>query len=276
MTNPHLLMGTPDYLSPEQAKNSHDVDPRSDIYSLGCTLYFMLTGRPPFGGASTLLDKLLAHTNDEPPPIRLERLEVTEGLADVLAKMMAKRPADRYQTAAEAAAALLPFTRSDAGGKEPVFEIVDVVTTPAPLAAAPAPSLAFDTSPVPGAPTLADAPRPKRHRRPKRRASWWARRWPAVAGAAAALLFVGVVALAVYSKKLTGGPKDAPTDPPSTAKATPPAAKGADKGDKTNPWVPPTVVAPPKPGRRCCTWCRAPACGCTTTPTCAPGWRRGA
>jgi serine/threonine-protein kinase len=113
-TNPNQLMGTPDYLSPEQAKNSHDVDPRSDVYSLGCTLYFLLTGKPPFATATTLIDKLLAHTHDDPPPIREARFEVTEGLANVLAKMMAKDPADRYQTAAEAAAALHPYTRSAA------------------------------------------------------------------------------------------------------------------------------------------------------------------
>ncbi len=248
VTNPNLLMGTPDYLSPEQAKNSHDVDPRSDIYSLGCTLYFLLTGRPPFVGAASLIDKLLAHTHDEPPAIRLERLEVTEGLADVLAKMMAKKPADRYQTAAGAAAALLPFTRSDAA-KEPVFEIVDAaVATPAPLAVAPAPSLAFDTSPVPGAPTLADAPRPKRHKKHKRRASWWERqKWPVLGGGAAAVLFVALIVIAAGGKKPTAASKDAPTDPPTSAKANPPAPK-ADKGEKPNPWVAPVVIAPPKGG----------------------------
>ena len=108
LTNPNLLLGTPDYLSPEQAKNSHDVDPRSDIYSLGCTLYFLLSGGVPFGAATTLIDKLLAHTEEAPPPIREARFEVSEGLAAVLAKMMAKKPADRYQTAAEAAAAAVP------------------------------------------------------------------------------------------------------------------------------------------------------------------------
>ena len=252
VTNPNLLMGTPDYLSPEQAKNSHEVDPRSDIYSLGCTLYFLLTGKPPFLGASSLIDKLLAHTHNEPPAIRLERMEVTEGLADVLAKMMAKKPADRYQTAAEAAAALLPFTRSDTS-KEPVFEIVDVVTTPAPVVAAPVtapPSLAFDTDPVAGA-TLTETPRPKKHKKPKKRTTWWQRqKWPVLGGAAAAVLFVALIVLASSGRKPATVPKDTPTDPPAVAKTNPPAPKGdkADKGDKANPWVPPVVVAPPKPG----------------------------
>ena len=79
LTNPNLLMGTPDYLSPEQAKNSHEVDPRSDIYSLGCTLYFLLTGKPPFVDAPTLIDKLLAHTNDEPSSVRMQALRGDRG-----------------------------------------------------------------------------------------------------------------------------------------------------------------------------------------------------
>ena len=107
VTNPNLLMGTPDYLSPEQAKNSHTVDARSDLYSLGCTLYYLLTGRAPFGGAETLIDKLLAHTTQEPPPVRAARPEVPEALVSVLSKMMAKSADDRYQTAHEVAAALL-------------------------------------------------------------------------------------------------------------------------------------------------------------------------
>ncbi|MFM8274175.1 MAG: protein kinase domain-containing protein, partial [Gemmata sp.] len=135
VTNPNMLLGTPDYLSPEQARNSHDVDHRSDIYSLGCTLYFLLTGAPPFRTAATILDKLLAHTNDEPAPVREARFEVPAGLADVLAKMMAKKPADRFQTAKEVADALHPFTRSDAED-EPVFEVVDAgVVAPAPTTA---------------------------------------------------------------------------------------------------------------------------------------------
>ena len=70
MTNPNFLLGTPDYLSPEQARNSHEVDPRSDVYSLGCTLYFLLTGRTPYAAAESLIDKLLAHTEQTPPPVR--------------------------------------------------------------------------------------------------------------------------------------------------------------------------------------------------------------
>jgi serine/threonine-protein kinase len=253
VTNPNQIMGTPDYLSPEQAKNSHDVDPRSDIYSLGCALYFLLTGKPPFAAATTLIDKLLAHTEDAPPPIREARFEVSEGLADVLAKMMAKNPAERYQTAREAADALHPHTRTTEA--EPVFEVVDaVVVAPAPQVAAPAPlpepaeELAFDTDPQRGGPTLAEVARPKK-KKPKKRATWWKEHKWAVIGAAALFLFVaGVIALVASTAKK---PAETPTDPPAGESAkntpTPPQAKGKDdKGGKSNPWQAPTVIAPPK------------------------------
>ncbi|QJW95592.1 protein kinase domain-containing protein [Frigoriglobus tundricola] len=251
VTNPNLVMGTPDYLSPEQAKNSHDVDPRSDIYSLGCTLYFLLTGRPPFQSASTHLDKLIAHTHAEPPSVHGARKDVPEGLAAVLAKMMAKKPADRYQTAAEVAAALLPYTRSDSP-KEPNFEIVDAsVVTPPPVAS----GASSDTAPVPGAATLAETPRLKRAKRGKKRASPWRRlRWPVLGGAVAALVFVGAI-IALSGKRARTTSNDAPADPAATAKtgpAAPPNGGTDDKGakdEKPNPRVPPTEITPPPKAR---------------------------
>jgi serine/threonine protein kinase len=109
------VLGTADYLAPEQAIDSHAVDIRADVYSLGATLYFLLTGRPPFECA-TVAQKLLCHQMKEPTPVREVRAEVPAGLAAILAKMMAKKPEDRYQTPAEVAAALLPF----AEGAEPL------------------------------------------------------------------------------------------------------------------------------------------------------------
>ena len=84
-------------------------DARSDIYALGCTLYHLLAGRPPFTDSSTLL-KLVAHREEAPPPVRALRPDVPEKLSAVLGGMMAKAPVDRFQTAAEVAAALEPFT----------------------------------------------------------------------------------------------------------------------------------------------------------------------
>jgi eukaryotic-like serine/threonine-protein kinase len=113
LTGTNAIMGTPDYIAPEQAEDTHAADARSDIYSLGCTLYHLLTGRPPFTYPSTLL-KLVAHREEAPAPVRAVRPDVPEELAAVLSRMMAKAPVDRYQTAAEVAAGLAPFADATA------------------------------------------------------------------------------------------------------------------------------------------------------------------
>src|SRR5262249_1037141 len=104
------VLGTADYLAPEQALDSHGVDIRADIYSLGATFYFCLTGSTLFS-QGTVAQKLIWHQTRKPKPIRACRPEVPQGLADVLDKMMAKAPADRYQIPAEVVEALEPFTR---------------------------------------------------------------------------------------------------------------------------------------------------------------------
>ncbi len=105
MTREGTVMGTLDYIAPEQAMDSHMVDIRADLYSLGCTLYFLLTGRAPFPGG-TAMEKLLKHRLDEPTAVEQSRPGLPPGVAAVVRKLMAKRPEERYQTAAEAAAAL--------------------------------------------------------------------------------------------------------------------------------------------------------------------------
>jgi serine/threonine protein kinase len=109
LTGVNMVLGTPDYIAPEQAENSRAADIRADIYSLGCTLYHMLAGRVPFPADSALL-KLDAHRTRTPTPLAKLRSDIPPGLSAVLAKMMAKDPAQRYQTPAEVAAALEPFT----------------------------------------------------------------------------------------------------------------------------------------------------------------------
>src|SRR5262249_44016055 len=89
-----------DYISPEQARNSRSADIRSDIYSLGCTLYHMLAGKPPFFEGD-LTERLLKHVEAEPEDVRVVNPRVPEGLSIVLQKMMAKKPEERYQTPAE-------------------------------------------------------------------------------------------------------------------------------------------------------------------------------
>lgn len=104
------VLGTADYLAPEQAVDSHSVDIRADIYSLGATFYFCLTGRTPFS-EGTVAQKLIWHQTRQPKPIRSFRNDVSDELLAVIDKMMAKDAADRYQTPAEVVAALEPFTR---------------------------------------------------------------------------------------------------------------------------------------------------------------------
>jgi serine/threonine-protein kinase len=102
------LLGTPAYMSPEQAQNSSRVDGRSDLYSLGCVLYEMLTGEPPFRG-STPEELVVRHIEAAPEPVHARRPALTRELELLVGKALAKHPADRYQTAqqfAEAIAAL--------------------------------------------------------------------------------------------------------------------------------------------------------------------------
>jgi serine/threonine protein kinase len=105
LTSLNMMMGTPDYMAPEQARDATNVDVRADIYSLGCTLYFLLTGRPPFDGGS-LATKIAAHQLSEPNPVENLRQDLLAGLAEVVRKMMAKDPADRYQKPEEVVQAL--------------------------------------------------------------------------------------------------------------------------------------------------------------------------
>jgi serine/threonine-protein kinase len=100
LTASGVTLGTFDYISPEQARDPRSADVRSDIYSLGCTLYFMLTGRPPFPDG-TALQKLIRHSGEEPDDVRLVRADVPPRLASLLARMLAKKPSQRHQSAEE-------------------------------------------------------------------------------------------------------------------------------------------------------------------------------
>ncbi|MGO8898615.1 MAG: protein kinase domain-containing protein [Isosphaeraceae bacterium] len=97
LTQSGMTLGTFDYISPEQARDPRDVDVRSDLYSLGCTLFQMLTGRPPFPGG-TVLQKLLQHQEEPPPEIRGLNPAVPAELARIITKLMAKDRDRRYQS----------------------------------------------------------------------------------------------------------------------------------------------------------------------------------
>lgn len=106
-------IGTADYLAPEQAMDATKVDIRADLYSLGCSFYYLLTGSVPFPGGS-LLQKLLKHRESAPRPVHELRGDVPSAVEPIVAKLMAKKPEDRFRTPASLAAALAPLTRAPA------------------------------------------------------------------------------------------------------------------------------------------------------------------
>jgi hypothetical protein len=207
LTQADSFMGTPEYVAPEQATDARSADTRADIYSLGCTLYALLAGRPPFV-EDTMVKLVLAHLEKEPRPLHEVRPDVPAGLSAVVAKMLAKDPAQRYQRPVEAAQALVPFVKSRArtGGS--------AVSSP-PGVALPGTGtrVGGDTSKVkglgPGAPKLAagapalpaDAPastptgkKPRKGPEPAKPlpAAWW-KRPPFLAGAAVVLTLALIV-----------------------------------------------------------------------------------
>jgi WD40 repeat protein len=110
LTQTGATMGTPDYLAPEQIRDPRAVGARSDLYSLGCTLYHLLAGRPPFADATVGL-KLLQHQTEEPPPLVDSRPDLHPGVARLVRRLMSKRPEDRPASAAEVAAELARLLR---------------------------------------------------------------------------------------------------------------------------------------------------------------------
>lgn len=116
LTADQTIMGTVDYMAPEQAVSARDVDIRADLYSLGCTAYYLLAGRPPFvDPENKTVSILLAHQSERPPALDELRPEVPPELSAVVGKLLAKTPQDRYGKPAELAQALVPFIKRPAG-----------------------------------------------------------------------------------------------------------------------------------------------------------------
>jgi serine/threonine protein kinase len=113
LTDDGAMLGTPDYVAPEQTLDAANADIRADIYSLGCTFYYLLTGAPPFKGRC-LYDVMQAHQSMEAEPLNLVRPEVPVELAAVVQKMLAKDPAQRYQTPMAVVQALAAFMKPGA------------------------------------------------------------------------------------------------------------------------------------------------------------------
>jgi eukaryotic-like serine/threonine-protein kinase len=132
-----MIIGTADYFAPEQALNPLAADIRSDIYSLGCTLYFLLTGQPPFPEGD-LEEKIKQHQFADPAPLSSFRQDMPMGLNPVLKRMMSKQPEDRYRTPDALAIALKPYMRPGRGdsGKHNILPFLSRLCDKTPLPAA--------------------------------------------------------------------------------------------------------------------------------------------
>lgn len=186
ITQEGVLLGTPDYLAPEQARDARSVDVRADIYSLGCVLYHALAGQPPFPDTN-MLSQVIRHATEPARPLRELNPEVPDGLQQVINFLMAKEPGQRYPTPERAAKALQIFlsleaevtpatevtpavkpdskpNKSTAAGDIPVGRIVSKSEKPQPPKREepkPAAAKKEEPKPAPAPPTLKkDEPKP--------------------------------------------------------------------------------------------------------------------
>ena len=203
LTEVGSFMGTPEYVAPEQATDAHTADTRADLYSLGCTLYFLLTGRPPFV-EDTAVKVILAQIEKQAPSVQELRPEVPAELSAVVARLLAKDPAQRFQTPVELARALVPFikqgTKREAVSLPPLAmpvsdrgtvlggntsKVIKRQENPAGQASVP-PAASLADLVEPGSP-------PEKSVRPAKEApAAWYRRRPLQGGAAAAVLALGL------------------------------------------------------------------------------------
>ena len=152
VTRPGQIMGTIDFISPEQCKSAHNVDHRADLYSLGCTMYSLLCGQPPFHSdtPSSIYDRMRAHVELTAQPISDLRSDVPHEVQQIISQLMEKRPQDRISSAGELAEMLKPFCAGAA-----TAELVDKTSVGSPsvdtqaATRATAPTESVDASPKP-------------------------------------------------------------------------------------------------------------------------------
>ncbi len=206
LTQLGTVMGSPNYIAPEQTFDAHKVDIRADIYALGCSLYELLTGQPPFPSGD-VMQKLQSHVCSPPRPVQELRADVPPDLAELLHRMLAKRPEDRYQTPAEVAEALAPFCQA-----EPPRAPVPVAVVPPesikPASNGPPPQVSDTPVPQATAPALAPANVGDSLRESSRSRSERPTLPRLLAGAALAVIVAGTIWL------LTRSPEPPPPAPP--------------------------------------------------------------
>jgi WD40 repeat protein/tRNA A-37 threonylcarbamoyl transferase component Bud32 len=211
------LLGTPDYIAPEQAMDSRSADIRSDLYSLGATFYQLLTGQTPFGGSS-VTERLLRHQLDPVPDPSALRPEVPAEVSAVVQKLLAKRPDDRYQTPADLAAALAtllskPDAPPGARVSRPLIDRRKAGGTPA---LPPGDAAAIVTWAGISAETADDRPAPGRAARRAPASRWF---WYAIAASFGVLLVLVaalVIVVATYGDRPGARATEAPGRRPPT------------------------------------------------------------
>lgn len=173
LTTAGQTFGTPDYMAPEQWEDAHSADPRTDLYALGCTLYYLLIGHAPYGTDQyrTAVGKMKGHVTQPIPELAAARTEVPAELAAIYRRLMAKDPADRFQKASELVEALAPFASSKAPAAPPRKS--QEATSP------------LETTPLQGA---ADGPRRR------------SRRIPLASAGGAVLLLCGVIIITITNR----------------------------------------------------------------------------
>ncbi|HEV3078356.1 MAG TPA: family 16 glycoside hydrolase, partial [Gemmataceae bacterium] len=230
LTQAGTIMGTPDYMAPEQAADARRADIRADIYSLGCTLYDLLTGQPPFP-EGTIIQKVMAHHERKPRPLADFRADVPRELTDVLARMLAKSPAERQQTPVEVAKALVPFVKPSAVPEKDALPKVDKtagagdsVRSRSAKTTLPVASASVEKELIAIANEESRKPRPAKSRRlsRKRQEPWYLKKpvWLTGAAALTVLVALGIIVLARNRTPL-------PLPPPAKATLTV-QADGAD------------------------------------------------
>jgi serine/threonine protein kinase len=217
------VMGTPAYMAPEQANDASSADTRADIYSLGCTLYFLLAGQSPFQRDSALRT-MMAQVEEEARPLPEVRPEVSGELWAVVAKILAKKPEERYQTPKEVEQALRPFVNSSpksirSGTGQPAG-LADAGTLlpsdtrkqkplPPPVPQAAPRTAMQEASPFalpPSTPEGRNKREPRRKKATKQASAGWSWRWPVLAGVGVLLLaLVGLWASGVLKVKTNDG-----------------------------------------------------------------------
>jgi serine/threonine protein kinase len=193
------LMGTIDYMAPEQADNSHQVDIRADIYSLGATLYKLLTGQAPLAteAGATVMQKLRAIALNEPQPLTDLRPDAPAPLAAVVHRMLARSPEDRFPTPGAVAEALAPFcTGADLPG---LLAAAQAAPLPAPGVSAQGDTLPTTSSSTGDAPRAAAAP-PRNTMRLHHRDTRWPRAWAMTAAGLLGVVFLAGVVLIIRDR----------------------------------------------------------------------------